>query len=89
VNPILYNICNSFGQFSKNFNKKERNYRKALVFKNKMFKRGRNNNGILDENFFGPACTFEEYKLIARLSFEDFLAEGGPNPWTICVLIPE
>ncbi len=55
ANPILYNICSSYGQFAKNFYKKERNYRKALIFKNQMFKRGRNDNGILDENFFGPA----------------------------------
>jgi hypothetical protein len=72
----LYNICNSYGQFAKHFYKKERNYRKALIFKNQMFKRGRNDNSILDENFFGPARSYEELKKIAKLSFVDFFIRG-------------
>jgi hypothetical protein len=76
TNPILFNICNSFGQFAKQFYKKERNYRKALIFKNQMFKRGRNDNGILDENFFGPARSYEELKKIAKLTYDDFVIRG-------------
>ena len=33
-NPALFNICESFGNFSSEFYKKDRNFRKALIFKN-------------------------------------------------------
>ncbi len=78
-NPVLYNICTSFGKFAGEFYKKDRNYKKALVLRNKMFKQGRNDNGILDENFFGNHRTFEELQKIARLGFDDFFVRGRPK----------
>ncbi len=72
-NPILFNICSSFGKFIGEFCKKDRNYKKALIFKNKMFKRGRNDNGILDENFFGHHRTFEKLQQVAKLAFDVLL----------------
>jgi hypothetical protein len=68
-NPILFNICSSFGKFAAEFYKKDRNYKRALIFKNKMFKRGRNDNGILDENFFGNYRTFEESPSLDSMIF--------------------
>ncbi len=44
-----------------------------------MFKRGRNDNGILDENFFGNRRTFEELQKIARLVLDDFFVRGRPK----------
>jgi hypothetical protein len=41
-----------------------------------MFKRGRNDNGLLDENFFGCNLSFDDYKKIACLKFEDFFTNG-------------
>jgi hypothetical protein len=78
-NPILYNLCSSFGKFSAEFCKKDWNYKKALVFNNKMFKRGRNDTGILDKNFFGNRRTFEDLQKIARLTFGDFFVRGRPK----------
>ncbi len=78
-NPVLHNICSSFGKFALEFYKKDRNYKKALVFKNSMFKRGRNDNGIMDENFFGNNRSFAEFQLIAKLRFDDFFIRGRPK----------
>jgi hypothetical protein len=44
-----------------------------------MFKRGRNDNGILDENFFGNYRTSEELQKIAKLGFDDFFVRGRPK----------
>jgi hypothetical protein len=41
-----------------------------------MFKRGRNDNGLLDENFFGRNLSFETYSKIACLKFDDFFTNG-------------
>jgi hypothetical protein len=75
-NPVLFNICESYGSFTSEFYKKDRNYRKALIFKNRMFKRGRNDDRLLDENFFGRNLSFDELKKIACLKFEDFFTNG-------------
>jgi hypothetical protein len=77
--PILYNICTSFGKFKNEFYKKDRNYCKAFVFKNKMFKRSRNDNGILCENFFGRNNSYETFCKIAKLKFEDFFELNTPK----------
>jgi hypothetical protein len=79
TNPVLHNICSSFGKFTLEFYKKDRNYKKALVFKNGMFKRGRNDNGILDENFFGNNRSFADFQQIAKLKFDDFFVRGRPK----------
>jgi hypothetical protein len=78
-NPILHNLCSSFGKFTLEFYKKERNYKKALIFKNRMFKRGRNDDGILDENFFGFNRSFAEFMRIAKMKFDDFFVRGRPK----------
>jgi hypothetical protein len=47
-----------------------------------MFKRGRNDNGILDENFFGNHRTFEELQKIAMLGLMIFLSGADPGLYT-------
>jgi hypothetical protein len=69
-NPILYNICNSFEMFRNKFTSIEENYKKALIFRNPLFRRGRDDGRMLHEGFFGN--NFEELKKIAKLKFEDF-----------------
>jgi hypothetical protein len=44
-----------------------------------MFKRGRNDNGIMDEKFFGNNRSFAELQLIAKLKFDDFFVRGRPK----------
>jgi hypothetical protein len=75
-NPALYNICESFGSFCNEFYKKDRNFQKALILKNPIFKRGGGDDGILDENFFGRIYTFDDFKKIACITFEDFFING-------------
>jgi hypothetical protein len=50
-NPTLSNICSSFGKFKRDFTNKEN--KKALILNNPFFRRGRNDDGILCERFFG------------------------------------
>jgi len=69
-NPILHNICNSFETFRNKFTSIEENYKKALIFRNPLFRRGRDDGRMLCEGFFGN--DFEELKKIAKLKFEDF-----------------
>jgi hypothetical protein len=76
-NPILHNICNSFKIFKKKFTSIEENYKKALIFRNPLFRRGRNDDRMLCEGFFGN--NFEELKNIAKLKFEDFLGVWRRN----------
>ncbi|MFO0002440.1 MAG: hypothetical protein ACK559_15025, partial [bacterium] len=78
-NPILHNICSSFGRFVTAFNNKGTNYKKALIFKNPAIRRGRRDNGLLCENFFGRNCTLETFKKIAKLKYEDFFNRHGPK----------
>jgi hypothetical protein len=59
-NPILFNISESFGKFSEAFYKKDRNFSKAYIFKNPLITRGRNDTGLLCENFFGRDLNFNE-----------------------------
>jgi hypothetical protein len=76
TNPALHNICKSFGKFKSEFYRKDQNYTKAFILKNQMFKRGRNDNGILCENFFGRQNSYEFFKKISELKFEDFFERG-------------
>jgi hypothetical protein len=69
-NPILSNISSSFGKFKHDFTSRENNYKKALILNNPFFRRGRNDNGILCERFFGN--NYEELRKISKLKFEDF-----------------
>jgi hypothetical protein len=77
TNPILNNICSSFGKFRDAFVKKDNNYKKAYIFKNPLFKRGRNDNRILCERFFGFGANSERIQKIARLKYEDFFNRAG------------
>jgi hypothetical protein len=52
-NPILYNICSSFETFQTKFTSIEENYKKALIFRNPLFRRGRDDDRMLCEGFFG------------------------------------
>jgi hypothetical protein len=75
-NPILHNICSSFGKFRDAFVKKDDNYKKALLLKNPFFRRGRGDDRILCERFFGQGNNFERMKKIAKLKYEDFFTRG-------------
>jgi hypothetical protein len=44
-----------------------------------MFQRSRNDDGILDEVFFGRDTGYDELKKIAKLKFEDMFVRGGPK----------
>jgi len=77
--PILTNLAKSFTTFRTEFLKKDMNYRKAFVFNNPSFKRGRNDPGILCEQFFGHNTAFETRTKLAKLKFEDFFERGGPK----------
>jgi hypothetical protein len=79
VNPILHNLCKSFGKFKNQFSKKDLNYKKALVFKNSMFRRGENSNHILCESFFGQNRPYGHLEIIATLKFEDFFDRNHPK----------
>jgi hypothetical protein len=78
-NPILHNVCSSFERFVKAFTAKGANYKKALIFKNPLIRRGRNDNGLLCENFFGRNKPFDTFVKIAKLKFEDFFVRNGPK----------
>ncbi len=53
-----------------------RNFRKALIFKNRMFKRGRNDERMLDENFFGRNLSFDDLKKISCLKYDNLFING-------------
>jgi hypothetical protein len=63
-NPILHNICKSFGIFKKEFSNKEDNFKKALIFRNPYFRRGRNDDRMLCKRFFGN--NFGKFEKIAN-----------------------
>jgi hypothetical protein len=72
-NPILFNVCTSFGKFSAEFTNKDDNYKKAYIFRNPFFTRGRNDGRLLCERFFGFNLNDHlELRKIAKLKFEDF-----------------
>jgi len=79
AHPILYNICESFGKFRAAFTSKDDNYKKSFIFKNPFFRRGRNDNGILCENFFGARGNHALCTKLASLKFENFFVRGGPK----------
>jgi hypothetical protein len=72
-NPILSNICTSFGKFSAEFTNKDDNFKKAYIFRNPFFRRGRNDDRILCERFFGLNVNDHfELRKIAKLKYDDF-----------------
>jgi hypothetical protein len=72
-NPILSNICTSFGKFSAEFTNKDDNFKKAFIFRNPFFRRGRNDERILCERFFGlNGNDHLELRKLAKLKYEDF-----------------
>ena len=77
--PILHNVCSSFNNFKIEFFNKDRNYMKANIFNNPLFTRGRNDNGLLNENFFGLDKSFEFFAKISKIKFEDFFERGRPK----------
>jgi hypothetical protein len=78
-NPILYNLCKSFGMLRTAFTQKDDNYKKALILRNPFFRRGRGDAGILCENFFGTRNNLEQNKILAKLKYEDFFVRGRPK----------
>ncbi len=44
-----------------------------------MFQRSRDDNGILDEIFFGRDTGYDEFCKIAKIKFEDLFVRGGPK----------
>jgi hypothetical protein len=86
-NPILWNIGNSFQKFKTEYFKKDKNYLKANIFKNPQIQRGRNDAGLLCENFFGRHKSFEYFCEISKLKVCDFFEHGRPK--TIDSLVRE
>jgi hypothetical protein len=78
-NPILFNIGTSFGIFRAAFTQKDDNYKKALIFRNPFFRRGRGDDGILCETFFGTRNNYDQNKILATLKFEDFFVRRRPK----------
>ncbi len=78
-NPILFYIGTSFGIFRAAFTQKDDNYKKALIFRNPFFRRGRRDDGILCETFFGTRNNYEQNKILATLKFEDFFVRRRPK----------
>jgi len=74
-NPTLSNICSSFGKFKRDFTNKEN--KKALILNNPFFRRGRNDDGILCERFFGN--NYKDLRKISKLKFEDFFVRCLPK----------
>jgi hypothetical protein len=68
VNPIIYNIAQSFERLSKTFYGTGKNYLKAYIFCNPIFVRGRGDNGILCRNFFGNGPLLTYSKKLPKLS---------------------
>jgi hypothetical protein len=59
--------------FSSDYHDIGKNFLKAYIFKNKLFKRGIRDNNILCENFFGRHNDFQYLAKIARIRLEDIL----------------
>ncbi len=72
-NPILFNIAASYEKLYIDYHEIGNNYLKAYIFKNKLFIRGANDNGLLCENFFGRNATFLTLSKIAKIRLEDLL----------------
>jgi hypothetical protein len=71
--PIIHNIALSYECFSAEYHHIGKNYMKAYIFKNKLFKRGNRDNNLLCENFFGRNNDFQYFTKIARIRLEDLL----------------
>jgi hypothetical protein len=71
--PILHNIATSYDLFSSEYHDIGKNFMKAYIFKNKLFKRGIRDNNIVCENFFGRNNDFQYFAKIARIRLEDIL----------------
>jgi hypothetical protein len=71
--PILYNLSVSYERFSTEFYEIGKNFMKAYIFKNKMFKRGNRDDNILCENFFGRQNNYQYFAKIAKIRLEDLL----------------
>jgi hypothetical protein len=52
LNPIIFNIADSFTKFKQNYYSKNDNFKKAPVFLNPILNRGRGDPNLLDLNFF-------------------------------------
>ncbi len=77
INPIIYNIAQSFERLSKTYYGTGKNYLKAYIYCNPLFVRGKGDNGILCRNFFGNGTPVNLLKKIAKLKLEDLLMRGG------------
>jgi len=76
-NPILHNICKSFATFKYEFTDKDENFKKANIFRNPYFRRGRDDDRMLCERFFGANAG--DLEKIAKLKFEDFFIRRTPK----------
>jgi hypothetical protein len=69
-NPIIYNIATSFQIFKKNYFLMNDNYKKAPIFLNPIFVRGRGDKRLLDNNFFSQQPPLNN-QVLAGLLFKD------------------
>jgi hypothetical protein len=75
--PIIFNIAQSFENFSKKYYGTGKNYMRAYILCNPLFVRGRGENGILCKRFFGENLPNQTLEKIAKLKLEDLLMRGG------------
>jgi hypothetical protein len=76
IHPVLAGICSSFGKFATAYYRKDKNYLKAHIFNNPLFRRGRDDERVICENFFGRNYDRDDLLKIALLKFEDFFVRG-------------
>jgi hypothetical protein len=69
-NPIIYNIATSFQIFKKNYFLMNDNYKKAPIFLNPIFVRGRGDKRLLDNNFFSQQPPLNN-QVLAGLLYKD------------------
>ncbi len=77
MNPIIFNIAQSFERLSKTFYGTGKNYLKAYIYCNPIFTRGRGDNAILCKIFFENETPLNIVEKIAKLRLEDLLMRGG------------
>jgi hypothetical protein len=75
--PILSNISGAFELFINCFSKISTNYKTAPIFANTSFFRSKDNNRLLDAEFFGKAFYAVNKGIIRKLTYADCFLETG------------
>jgi hypothetical protein len=75
--PIIFNIAESFEHFCRSYYETGSNFKKAYIFSNPLFVRGRRDPGLLCRQFFGRNTTNKTLEQIALLRLEDITERNG------------